>query len=107
VEDAKAPRTIDMERLANSYYFIKAYSLAENWYARVLEQPDASQEAHLHYAEVLKQLGKYTEAKEQYTAYAAKYGESMAITNAVLGTDSAAVWVENPTGHKLRNAANI
>jgi outer membrane protein OmpA-like peptidoglycan-associated protein/tetratricopeptide (TPR) repeat protein len=93
--------------LANSYYYINAYSLAETWYARVIQQDDASQEAHLNYAEVLKQQGKYMEAKEQYRAYASKYGESQTITNAILGADSAAVWIESPTKHLVRNEANV
>src|SRR5690606_3753319 len=36
------PRTIDMDRLADSYYFINAYAADENWYARTVEREDAS-----------------------------------------------------------------
>lgn len=105
--DTKSPRTIDIERLANSYYYINAYDLAENWYARIIQQEDASQEARLHYAEVLKQQAKYAEAREQYKAYVAKYGESEAIANAILGTDSAEVWLQNPSHHLIRNEASV
>ncbi len=105
--DTKQPRIIDMERLANSYYYINEYNLAENWYARIVEQPDVSQEAYLRYAEVLKQQGKYALAREQYKAYMGRYGEDMTIKNAIAGTDSAEVWLQNPTKHKLRNETNI
>lgn len=101
------PRTIDMERLADSYYFINAYAAAENWYARTVEREDASPEALLRYADVLKQQAKYAEARRQYEAYASKYGTSQAITNAILGTDSAQVWMKNPTKHLVRNESEV
>src|SRR5690606_18035838 len=101
------PRTIDMERLADSYYFINAYAAAESWYARTVERDDASPDALLRYAETLKQQAKYAEARSQYEAYASKYGSSQTITNAILGTDSAQVWMKNPTKHVVRNESEV
>ncbi|NGF58059.1 OmpA family protein [Parapedobacter sp. SGR-10] len=105
--DIKKPRTSDMERLAESYLYLNRYELAENWYARVVRQPDASREAYLNYAEALKQRGKYTAAKEQYQQYASRYGVSDTVTRAIRGVDSALVWVQNPTNHKLRNERGV
>lgn len=105
--DVKRPNVQDMERLAYSYLYLKEYDLAENWYARVVADKGASQEAHLHYADVLKQQGKYAQAKEQYIRYMGQYGESEEIRRAVAGTDSALVWLENPSLHKLRNESDV
>ena len=105
--DVKKPRTIDMERLADSYYYINQYELAENWYARVVEQKDASKDVRLHYADVLKQQGKYAEAKEQYQRYIATYGDQDMLRQAILGADSAISWMKNPTQHQLYNEKNI
>ncbi|NGM90284.1 OmpA family protein, partial [Parapusillimonas sp. SGNA-6] len=45
--DTKKPSTVDMERLAHSYYYIKEYGLAENWYARIVERSDADKQSFL------------------------------------------------------------
>lgn len=103
VLDKKNPKTLDMERLAESYYYIKRYDLAENWFSRVVMLSDASKEAHLKYAEVLKQQGKYPEAKEQYGKYTSKYGASQEIDRAIIGADSAAYWMQHPTKHQIKN----
>jgi len=105
--DTKRPRTIDMERLANSYYYIKEYNLAENWYARVIERPDADPQSHLQYAEVLKQQGKYSAAKEQYKNYVDKFGSTPLLENAIQGADSAEVWLKRPSKHTLRNEQGV
>lgn len=105
--DVKKPRTIDLERLADSYYYIKEYELAENWYARVVNQKDASQQARLRYAEVLKQQGKYTEAKTQYREYIKTYGEEKKLLQAIAGADSAVQWMKNPTRHQIKNESYI
>jgi len=105
--DTKKPSTVDMERLAHSYYYIKEYGLAENWYARIVELSDADKQSFLHYAEVLKQQGKYAEARTQYKSYAEKFGSTPLVENAILGTDSAEVWLKNPSRYKLRNEEGV
>lgn len=103
VLDKKNPQTLDMERLAESYYYIKRYDLAENWFSRIVAQSDAGAEVHLKYAEVLKQQGKYPEAKEQYRKYIDKYGSSREVELAIIGADSAAYWMQHPTKHQIKN----
>lgn len=105
--DVKNPRVQDMEKLAESYLYINEYKLAENWYARVVAEDGASQEAHLNYAKALKQLGKYAEAKLQYQKYMGKYGHTVEIEKEIKGADSAVFWMQNPTTHKIRNEAGI
>ncbi|MBE8719465.1 OmpA family protein [Sphingobacterium pedocola] len=105
--DVKKPRTEDMERLADSYRRINEYELAENWYSRVVLEPDHKQESLLHYAEVLKKRGRYAEASKQYIAYQEKYGIADDITRYAKGADSAVVWMKSPSLHNLRNEAAI
>lgn len=107
VLDQKKPKTADLERLAESYYYIKQYDLSENWFAKVVELEDASQEAHLKYAAVLKQQGKYPEAKAQYAKYVDKYGKSAEVERAIIGADSATYWMENPSKHQIKNEQDI
>lgn len=101
--DVKKPNVLVMERLAHSYYYIKQYDLAENWYARVVQHKDASEQARMNYADVLKQQGKYAEAKLQYDELIKTKGQLWELSNAKKGADSAQVWLRNPTLHKLRN----
>lgn len=103
VVDEKKPRTEDMERLASSYNYINQYALSENWYAQVVEREDASADALLNYAEVLKKQGKYTQAKKQFEAYKQKNGSSKMVDLAIVGVDSAAYWMANQTTHVIRN----
>jgi len=101
--DRKNPRVSDMERLAESYYYLNSYDLAENWYARVVQSGEFSEVSLWNYAEVLKQNGKYREAREQYQRYTEKYGASDRASLAMAGADSAVRWMAEPTSHKLRN----
>src|SRR5690606_29788312 len=101
--DKKKVRTSDMERLAESYLYLKEYELAENWYARIVGTADFSEQSLWNYAEALKQNGKYREAREQYVRYRDKYGSSDRVSLALAGADSAAVWMEHPTLHRIRS----
>lgn len=103
VVDDKKPHTIDIERLATSYFHINQYALAENWYAKLVEREDASPKALLQYAEVLKKQGKYAEAKVQFEAYKEKNGPSQLVDLAIAGADSAAYWMTHRTAHVIRN----
>ncbi|NGM60959.1 OmpA family protein [Sphingobacterium sp. SGG-5] len=105
--DTKKPRVKDMENLANSYLYIKEYGLAENWYSRVVRESNASKESHLKYADVLKQLGKYAQAKEEYRKYITKYGEEERLRRAIAGADSAISWMKQPTNHRLHNETEV
>lgn len=63
--DTRKPRLQDLERLADSYWKMNDYESAENWYTRIVQQPNSSPENLLRYGEVLKMNGKYAEAKKQ------------------------------------------
>lgn len=105
--DVKKPGIAVMERLAHSYYYIKQYDLAENWYARVVQHRDASEQSRINYADVLKQQGKYAEAKVQYEEIIKGNAELSHLTAAIQGADSAQVWMRNPTLHTLKNEKEV
>lgn len=105
--DTKKPRTSDIERLAYSYLYLNMYDQAESWYARAVQAPKASKEAHLNYAIALQQQGKYAKAKEQYQLYASLFGPDKSIDRAIQGIDSAIVWTNNPSGHSVKNEEGI
>ncbi|MFC3196207.1 OmpA family protein [Parapedobacter deserti] len=105
--DTRKPRLQDLERLADSYWKMKDYEAAENWYARVVEQDESSPGNLLRYGEVLKVNGKYAEAKRQLEAYAAKTGNASDVAVQLAGCDSAIRWMASPTSHNLRNEADV
>ncbi|NGM62990.1 OmpA family protein [Sphingobacterium sp. SGG-5] len=105
--DTKKPDVADMERLANSYLYINQYDAAEDWFAKVVAMSAASKESLLNYAQVLKLKGKYQEAKEQYQKYAEKYGKDSTIRDAIMGVDSALVWMEHPTAYQIHNEETL
>ncbi|GAB4396480.1 MAG: OmpA family protein [Microscillaceae bacterium] len=58
------------EKLADSYRRIGNSREAEKWYAKVVQQPKASLESKLYYAQALAMNGNYEEARLWYKAYA-------------------------------------
>lgn len=105
--DTQKPRLSDMERLAESYQKMSNYGDAENWYARVIQDPKSNPENLIHYAEVLKQNAKYSDAKKALQAYADKTGKGQAVAHEIAGCDSALIWMANPTLHKLENETAV
>lgn len=105
--DTKNPRLQDMERLAECYYLIDNYSLAQNWYARIISEGKFSDRSQLIYAEIMKITGNYSAAKEQLRQYATRTGKADEVTLAMQGADSAVVWMASPTLHKLKNEDGV
>lgn len=105
--DQKKPRLQDLEHLADCYRKMNNYEDAENWYARVIAQPDSKPENLLYYGEVLKTNSRYDQAKKILQDYASKTGDQKRVANDIAGCDSAQVWMANPTTHKIRNEENI
>jgi len=105
--DGKKPRLTDLERLADSYRKMNNYTMAENWYVRVLEDSTSNPINLLHYAEVLKANENYEAAKDNFEKYAEKTGNRSEVEVLIQGCDSAVVWMANPTTHKLRNEAAV
>lgn len=105
--DTRKPRLQDLERLADSYWKMNDYESAENWYTRVVQQPNSSPENLLRYGEVLKMNGKYAEAKKQLEAYANETGNAPSVAVQIAGCDSALLWMSSPTRYRLQNEAAV
>lgn len=105
--DVKNPRLTDLERLAESYLKVNQYEAARNWYARVVVHPDATPSHLLHYAEVLKNNAQYAEAKRVLEEYAGKTGDANRVAMDIEGCDSALVWLQKPTAHKIINQTHV
>lgn len=105
--DGKRPRLEDLEHLAECYRLMNDYLLAENWYARVVQDRFSHPENLLRYADVLKGNGKYREAKQTFQHYAEMVGNSQFVQRELAGCDSAMVWMSRPTGHSVQNEAAI
>lgn len=105
--DRKNPQLSDLEKLAESYARISNYVDAENWYSRVIRDPNSKPANLLNYAEVLKQNSRYAEAKKALQEYATKTGDRTSVAVEIAGCDSALVWMADPTAHKITNESGI
>jgi outer membrane protein OmpA-like peptidoglycan-associated protein len=103
------PKLEIAQKLANCYRFTNNSIDAEKAYATVLTFPGFDPINYLYYAEVLKQNGKFEQAKRNYLTYAervpAKTDEAVKLAN---GCDAARLWLENPDMNiELKNEAGF
>lgn len=105
--DKKKPKLSDLERLADCYHKMNDYEAAETWYSRVVQDPASKADNLLSYGTVLKNNGRYAEAKKVLQDYVTKAGKSKKVENEIAGCDSAIVWLANPTKHQIKNESAI
>lgn len=105
--DTRKPKLTDLERLADCYQKMNDYEAAENWYARVIQDPESKAENLISYGAILKSNSRYAEAKKVLQGYASKSGDAKRVNNEIAGCDSALVWMAKPTAHKIKNEAQI
>lgn len=91
------------ERLATSYRLYNQYDKAAYWYAQVLQDNTATPEDHLHYGDMLKSLGRYDEARQQYS----QYPDQQRVAARIAGCDSAVKWMNLPGGVHLKNETGV
>ncbi|WAC42527.1 OmpA family protein [Pedobacter sp. SL55] len=98
--------------LAESYRLMRDFKQAASWYAILVETEGAKIDAFKWYAEMLRNNGKYSEAKEQYT----KYGqllknptqeELLQVSNWKKSCDSAVKWMRNPKQITINNEKTL
>jgi len=104
--DVPKSRYQDMKRLAICYMKMNKYEDAEIWYSRVVADSNSIPEDLYNYGEMLKINTNYSDAKGVFQDYLEKTGDERALVN-IAGCDSAEVWMSNPTGHVIRNEAEI
>ncbi len=105
--DVKKPKLSDLELLADCYFKMKNYELAENWYSRVFNLPKSKTENLIKYGEVLKANQKYSEAKQIFLQYVKLNGDQSRVATDIAGCDSSLVWMATPTLYQLKNEALI
>lgn len=105
--DTRKPKLTDLERLADCFQKMNDYEAAENWYARVVQDPESKAEHLITYGTILKSNSRYSEAKKVLQSYANKSGDTKRVTNEIAGCDSALIWMAKPTAHKIKNEAQV
>lgn len=105
--DRSSPRLQDLERVADSYFHMRDFDQAAEWYRRIVSHKDHQDIHVLHYANALKASGQYQEAKNQYQAYLDRAGVDELVSIQMAGCDSAMVWRSNPSAFQLRNEREI
>ncbi|HXH98960.1 MAG TPA: OmpA family protein [Sphingobacteriaceae bacterium] len=93
---SKKPSLEVAQKLANSYRFINNTEASEKAYARLLTFPGFDPLNYKHYADALKQNGKFEDAKKNYILYSQssplKAEEGLRMANSA---DVARMWSEN------------
>lgn len=94
---AKKPSLEVAQKLAHCYRFTNNTLAAERAYARVLTFPGFDPVNYIYYGDMLKQNGKFDEAKRNYLMYGeripAKADDAVRLANSC---DAARLWLENP-----------
>src|SRR5690606_6316196 len=84
-------------KLSNCYKFVNNTKGAEEMFAKALSYDDFDPKYYLDYAEVLKQNGKYEEAKKNFLMYAEHFpnlaNQAVAKANSC---DAARLWNDKP-----------
>jgi outer membrane protein OmpA-like peptidoglycan-associated protein/tetratricopeptide (TPR) repeat protein len=94
-----------LERIADCYRNINRYDEAETWYARATADAKASRISHYYYAEVLLRDQKFGLAKQQYNLFYT--GDQQALKLKLSECDSAAFWMGQPSGYKVKNDSSL
>lgn len=98
-----------VERLAICYQMVGDYRQMESWYALASEMEGSKPEHTLNYAKALQGNAKYSEAKQQYQAYAKlnpKFSEK-SLQTLILSCDSALAWMNHPVPLTLSNIRRL
>lgn len=99
-----------VEGMAKSYLQMRNFQLAEAWYEKLVAMPGAPAGSYISYAAVLKNNGKYTEARKQYQYLRDNHFpgvEGSTMNRMIRSCDSAVFWMNHPTDVQLRNLSFI
>ncbi|MRG45783.1 OmpA family protein [Chitinophaga sp. SYP-B3965] len=93
------------EHLADCYRLNNDYQQAEHWYEIAITLQESKARNRLYYARALHNNGKFTEARQQYTAYAEadNLANRPQVEAWIASCDSARWWMSSPTGTEITN----
>ncbi|MBN2522347.1 MAG: OmpA family protein [Bacteroidales bacterium] len=104
-KDAYQKITDKKEKVRITYFIADCYrrindpKQAAMWYRKVISRNYEDPVAVLYYADMLKMLGEYEEAKLQYDNYKELVPNDARATDGVLSCDLALEWMEFPNGY--------
>lgn len=101
----KKLKTAVLRKLADCYRNINAYQESADLYEKITALPDTEVNDLLYYADALKCMGNYDEAKKVYTRYMQQGGQD--VTKRIAGCDSAVVWKSRPGDFIIRNREDL
>ena len=85
--------------IGECYRHINEPKQAAMWYKKVINKDYEDPIVTLYYADMLKMLGEYEQAKEQYNSYKELVPGDPRATDGILSCDLALEWMEFPTGY--------
>lgn len=107
VQERKSLSSKEMEIVADAYFQINEYQLAEQWLAKLNSTEASNAESVLNYAHLLKINGKYEAAKNGYQLYKQRFPSGTDVNVFIAGCDSAMLWLAKPTDHTINNEKAI
>lgn len=107
LESATAKGIKDNTSLINlAYCYIKMhdYGKAEQTYVKITGEKRIDKSQYFYYGEVLRFMGKFNEAKEQYNKYLELFPGDFLTIAAIRSCDSLLIWKDQSTGAIVVNA---
>ncbi len=104
-KDAYQKITDKKEKTRITFYIGECYRHIDNpkqasmWYRKVITKGYEDPIATLYYADMLKMLGEYEEAKQQYSNYKEIVPGDSRASDGILSCDQALEWMEFPNGY--------
>jgi len=92
--------------LAECYQKTGNTQMAASAYTNAIRYQYQDSSAILRLAQMSHKLGKYSDAKKQYTAFLDSFPNSILAKNGIAGCDSAVVWRNNPTTYIVKKMDN-
>jgi peptidoglycan-associated lipoprotein len=108
-KDAYQKITDKKEKEKITYYIAECYRKIDDpkqaalWYKKVLSKNAGDPKSVLHYAEMLKMLGEYEEAKQQYKTYKELVPGDARASDGLLSCDLALEWMQFPNGYVVED----
>lgn len=110
LESVDEKGTADQSALVNlAYCYIRMhdYNKAAQIYPRIIAAKKIDQIHYFYFGEVLRSLGKYSEAKEQYNKYLEKFPGDFKSVTCIRSCDSLVLWKSLSSDNKVVNANDI
>lgn len=93
--------------IAECYRKINQPKQAALWYSKAVRKEYSDPAMYFHYAEMLRMLGNYDEAKVQYNAYKDLVPGDKNADIGIMSCDMAAEWQEYPSGYTVEEVRFI